>query len=147
MAAPPPPSDDVQNVAELRAALIRFLGDSERIARAYELTSRQHVLLLMIEGAHHGSQHATVRQIAERMRIADSTARRLVRAAEQAGLVERVKLTSERTTYFRATLEGSRRITEVSTELRRNRRALARLLRTIEPDDYVLPSEVERYDQ
>ncbi len=140
MKAPSPPSDDYQNVAELCAALFRFLGESERIARAYELTSKQHILLLMIKGAPDGSECATVHQIAERMRIADSTARKLVRAAEQAGLLERVKPpTRGRTTYLRATPEGSRRLGEVVAELRRNRRALARLLRTIEPDDHVLP--------
>ena len=50
----------VTEVAEFRAALRRFLRQSEKVARSYGLTPQRYLLLLMIKGAPDGSERSTV---------------------------------------------------------------------------------------
>ena len=61
----PVPLSDYQSVADLRAALRKFLRVSESAARRHGLT-QQRYLLLMIKGAPDGSQRSTVTALSDR---------------------------------------------------------------------------------
>ena len=76
-------------VAEFRAALRRFLRQSERVSRMYGLTPQRYQLLLMIKGAPDKSEHSTVTELADRLQLAQSTVTELVMRAEEIGLVVR----------------------------------------------------------
>jgi DNA-binding MarR family transcriptional regulator len=119
-------------VAEFRAALRRFLRQSERIARRSGLTPQRHLLLLMIKGAPDGAERSTVTELAQRLQLAQSTVTELVSRAEEAGLVEREQSqTDARVAYLRLTAEGERRLelafTGLDTERAQLRSAFAHL--------------------
>jgi len=117
--------NDVMAVAELRAALRRFLRRSERVARQSGLTPQRYLLLLMIKGAPGGSEQSTVTELSERLQLAQSTVTELVRRAEEAGLVEREQShTDARVAHLRLTAEGERRLTLSFTELETERAQL-----------------------
>jgi DNA-binding MarR family transcriptional regulator len=106
-----PPTDEVMRVAEFRAALRRFLRQSEHAARASGLTPQRHLLLVMIKGAPDGSERATITQLAERLQLAQSTVTELVGRAEEVGLVKRAQSeTDARVSVLRLTEEGERRL-------------------------------------
>jgi DNA-binding MarR family transcriptional regulator len=112
---------NVVEVAEFRAALRRFLRQSERVARRSGLTPQRHLLLLMIKGAPDGRERSTVTELAQRLQLAQSTVTELVSRAEEAGLVGREQSSTDaRVAYLRLTEEGERRLelafTELSTE-------------------------------
>ena len=56
---------DVTAVADFRAALRRFLRQSERVARQYRLTPQRYLLLLMIKGSPGGKEQSTVTELSE----------------------------------------------------------------------------------
>ena len=117
---------DVIAVADFRAAMRRFLRQSERIARQYGLTPQRYTLLLMIKGSPDGTEQSTVTELAERMQLAQSTVTELVSRAEEAGLVEREQSqTDARVAHLRLTAEGDRRLTRSFTELAKERDQLA----------------------
>jgi len=98
-------------VSALREALREFLRESELIAQASGLTPQRHLLLLMIKGAPDGSEHATVSELAKRLRLAQTTVTDLVSRAEQAGLIEREQSEADaRVAILRLTAEGERRL-------------------------------------
>jgi DNA-binding MarR family transcriptional regulator len=102
---------EVARVAELRAALRRYLHRSERIARTSGLTPQRHLLLLMIKGAPDGSERSTVTQLAERLQLAQSTVTELVGRAEAVGLIERRRSSEDgRVVEVRLAPEGERRL-------------------------------------
>ena len=120
-----PSVDDVAGVAEFRAALRRFLRNSERVARASGLTPQRHLLLLMIKGARDGSERSTVTELADRLQLAQSTVTELVRRAEEAGLVERAPSPEDgRVAHLRLTAEGERRLARAFTALATERQQL-----------------------
>ena len=86
---------EYQSVADLRAALRKFLRVSERAARRHGLTQQRYLLLLMIKGAPDGSQRSTVTTLSERLQLAQSTVTELVARAEEAGLVTRNPATDD----------------------------------------------------
>src|SRR5256714_13590718 len=97
--------------AEFRSALRRFLRRSERVARASGLTPQRYLLLLMIKGAPDGSERSTVTELAERLRLAQSTVTELVRRAEEAGLLDRAPSRSDgRVAHLRLSDQGGRRL-------------------------------------
>jgi len=101
----------VTEVAEFRAALRRFLRQSEKVARSYGLTPQRYLLLLMIKGAPNGSQRSTVTELADRLQLAQSTVTELVMRAEEIGLVEReLSPMDARVGHLRLTAEGERRL-------------------------------------
>jgi DNA-binding MarR family transcriptional regulator len=105
--------DDAVQVAELRAALRRFLHRSERIARASGLTPQRHLLLLLIKGARNRSETSTVTELTERLQLAQSTVTELVDRAVGAGLVERRRSTTDtRVVELRLAPEGERRLAQ-----------------------------------
>jgi DNA-binding MarR family transcriptional regulator len=110
--------DDVQAVAEFRAALRRFLRQSEKISRKYGLTPQRYLLLLMIKGAPGGAERSTVTELAERLQLAQSTVTELVMRAEEAGLVKRdLSPMDARVAHLRLTDEGERRLRQSFTHL------------------------------
>lgn len=115
---PRPDTAAVIHLAAFRAALRSFLHESERAARANRLTPQRHLLLLMIKGAPDGSEQATISDLTERLRLAQSTVTELVSRAEKAGLVEREQSGSDaRVAHLRLTDEGERRLARVFTHL------------------------------
>ena len=74
MEAPQDPTlADYQRAAALRAAVRAFLQRGEQAARRAGLTPQRQLLLLMIKGAPDGRETATVTELAERLRLAQST--------------------------------------------------------------------------
>ena len=121
---------DAIEVAALREGLRAFLRDSELIAQASGLTPRRYLLLLMIKGAPDGSERATVTQLAQRLRLAQTTVTDLVGRAEKAGLVERERSESDaRVAHLRLTVEGERRLARSFRALASERDQLRAMLR------------------
>src|SRR5579862_3585159 len=117
-----PTVTDVMAVADFRAALRRFLRQSERIARQSGLTPQRYILLLMIKGSPGGTQQSTVTELSERLQLAQSTVTELVRRAEEAGLIEREQSQRDaRVAHLRLTDEGERRLMLSFTELAKER--------------------------
>jgi DNA-binding MarR family transcriptional regulator len=115
-------TEDVVAVAEFRAALRTFLRKSEQTARHAGLTPQRYLLLLMIKGAPDGSQKSTVTELAERLRLAQSTVTELVRRAEEAGLIEREPSRSDgRVAHLRLSGEGERRLGQAVRNLAQER--------------------------
>jgi DNA-binding MarR family transcriptional regulator len=113
---------DVMAVADFRAALRRFLRQSERIARQSGLTPQRYALLLMIKGSPSGREQSTVTELAERLQLAQSTVTELVRRAEETGLIERAQsLRDARVAHLRLTEEGERRLMQSFTALAKER--------------------------
>ena len=120
-----PPTSAVIHVAALRAALRAFLRDSERVALASGLTPQRYLLLLMIKGAADGSEQATVTQLADRMKLAQSSVTELVQRAEEAGLIVREQAADDgRVAQISLTEEGERRFARAFTALDVERRRL-----------------------
>ena len=117
-----PTVSDVMAVAEFRAALRRFLRQSERIARQSGLTPQRYTLLMMIKGSPSGREESTVTELSERLQLAQSTVTELVSRAEEAGLVERKQSQKDaRVAHLRLTEEGERRLMQSFTELAKER--------------------------
>ncbi|HZQ02886.1 MAG TPA: MarR family transcriptional regulator [Gaiellaceae bacterium] len=123
----------VVRVAAFRAALRSFLRTSEQTARASGLTPQRYLLLLMVKGAPDGSEQTTVTELATRLRLGQSTVTELVKRAEQAGLIERVRSDVDaRVAHVRLTPEGERRLARSFTALAEERRALRRIFAELE---------------
>jgi len=120
---------EYQSVADLRAALRRFMRVGEQAARRHGLTQQRYLLLLMIKGAPDGSQQSTVTVLSERLQVAQSTVTELVGRAEEAGLVARDPSTDDgRVVLFSVTPEGERRLSALMRELRSERASLAKMV-------------------
>ena len=117
---------DVMAVAEFRAALRRFLRETERIARQSGLTPQRYMLLLMIKGSPSGREESTVTELSQRLQLAQSTVTELVSRAEEAGLIEREQSRRDaRVAHLRLTAEGEQRLMQSFTELAKERGQLA----------------------
>jgi len=130
MEAPQDPTlADYQRAAALRAAVRAFLQRGEQAARRAGLTPQRQLLLLMIKGAPDGRETATVTELAERLRLAQSTVTELVARAEAVGLLERGGSERDgRVVHLRLTAEGERRLAATVAELRADREALVDML-------------------
>ena len=118
------PSEAI-HVANFRAALRTFQHETERVARTSGLTPQRYLLLLMVKGAADGSGQTTVTELAERMKLAQSTVTELVKRAETVGLVEREQSEADaRVAHIRLTAEGERRFALVFTGLETERAQL-----------------------
>src|SRR5712691_9817964 len=106
-------TDEIVAVAEFRAALRSFQRKAEQTARRAGLTPQRHLLLLMIKGAPDGSEQSTVTELAERLKLAQSTVTELVRRAEEVGLLGREQSSRDaRVAHLRLTSEGERRFAQ-----------------------------------
>ena len=123
--ATPLSTEDVIAVAEFRAALRTFLRKTEQTARSAGLTPQRYVLLLMIKGAPDGTERSTVTELAERLRLAQSTVTELVRRAEEAGLLRREPSASDgRVAHLHLSPEGERRLGQAVRNLAQERHEL-----------------------
>jgi DNA-binding MarR family transcriptional regulator len=117
--------------AQFRAALRRFLRQSEDIARAAGLTPRQHLLLLQIAGSSAG--RTTVSELVEKLALTQSTVTELVQRAEQAGLVSRAGSAEDgRVVYLSLSADGEARLAHVHDALGRERAELRRVIDGLE---------------
>lgn len=124
----------VIEAAAFRSALRRFLRTSERIARASGLTPRRHQLLLMVKGAPGGSERATLRELAQRLQLAQTTVTELVQRAVDAGLLDRERSpTDARVVYLRVSDEGERRLALVFRSHEAEREKLRAMLANLGP--------------
>ena len=113
------------HVANFRAALRAFQHESESVARKNGLTPQRYLLLLMVKGAADGTGQTTVTELADRMKLAQSTVTELVKRAESAGLVEREQSDVDaRVAHIRLTAEGERRFGRVFSGLETERQQL-----------------------
>jgi DNA-binding MarR family transcriptional regulator len=120
-----PDTEEVIQIAAFRAALRSFVRDSERVARRHGLTPQRHLLLLMIKGAPDASEQATVTDLADRLKLAQSTVTELVSRAEAVGLIERELSEHDgRVAHLRLTKDGERRLAETFSALAEERRQL-----------------------
>jgi DNA-binding MarR family transcriptional regulator len=116
---------EAMHVANFRAALRAFQHEAESIARKNGLTPQRYLLLLMVKGAVDGSGQTTVTELADRMKLAQSTVTELVKRAESAGLVEREQSDVDaRVAHIRLTTEGERRFGQVFSGLETEREHL-----------------------
>ncbi len=130
-----PGNDEYRRAADLRAALRRFHKESERVTRAHGLTPQRYELLLMIKTAADGREGAALSELADRLRLAQSTTTELVHRAEDAGLVRReLSPTKRGAVEFRLTKEGGRRLAGAFRELRAERRRLTSLLAALDAE-------------
>ena len=128
-----PSTEEVARVAEFRGALRRFLRTTERNAQAAGLTPQRYLLLLMIKGAPDLSEQSTVTELSERLQLAQSTVTELVSRAEESGLVERTRSSSDgRIAHLSLSDEGERRLAEAFTSNESERRALVRAFEHLE---------------
>jgi DNA-binding MarR family transcriptional regulator len=120
-----PDTAAVIQVAKFRAALRSFLRESERVARRNSLTPQRYLLLLMIKGAPDETEQATVTDLADRLKLAQSSVTELVNRAQAAGLVHReTSMQDGRVAHLRLTEEGERRLAQTFTGLADERRQL-----------------------
>jgi len=120
-----PETAAVVRLASFRGALRSFLHDSERVARANRLTPQRYLLLLMIKGAPDGTEQATITDLTDRMKLAQSTITELVFRAEAAGLIDREQSELDaRVAHLRLTDEGERLLARVFTSLEIEREQL-----------------------
>jgi DNA-binding MarR family transcriptional regulator len=118
-----------QHVAELWRCLRQFSRATEEMARRHGLTPQQYRLMIMIKGAPDGKQMATVGQLQEQLRLAQSSVTGLVDRADAAGLVtRRDAIEDARRTEVRLTTDGEHRLSAAIAELGRERRSFARLV-------------------
>ncbi|HEU5244333.1 MAG TPA: helix-turn-helix domain-containing protein [Gaiellaceae bacterium] len=135
----PPPTKFVATkeairVAAFRSALREFLRASEELARANGLTPRRHQLLLMIKGAPDGSERASIGELVDRLRLAQTTVTELVQRAVEAGLVERERSASDgRVISLHLSAEGERRLARVFQSHETEREKLRAVLDESQP--------------
>ena len=85
----PFPLAAVQEAAELRRRLRRFLAHGDSVVRASGLTPQRYLLLLSVKGAPDGTETRTIGGVAGDLQLAQSSATELVDRAEAAGLIVR----------------------------------------------------------
>ena len=129
-----PTPEQFRDVAELRAALRRFLRRSGEISARNGLTPRYHLLLLMIKGASDGSERSTVTRLAEQLQLTQSTVTQLVQRAERDGLIAREPSESDgRVVYLKLTDEGEKRLSASVAEHGPERELLFGIIARIKP--------------
>jgi DNA-binding MarR family transcriptional regulator len=127
-------TDEIIHIANFRAALRRFLRQTEQAARRCGLTPQRHLLLLMVKGAPDGSERSTVSELAHRLQLAQSTVTELVTRAEDAGLLARRQSSDDaRVTHVTLTSEGERRLGCAVSAMGEGRLALRDALREVAP--------------
>lgn len=120
-----PTAEEAARVADFRVALRRFQYGTERVAREVGITPRWYLILLLIKGAPDLSERSTVTELAERLRLAQSSVTELVDRAEQAGLVRRERSEKDgRVAHLCLTPDGEDRLARAFASLAAERRAL-----------------------
>jgi DNA-binding MarR family transcriptional regulator len=123
-----PTPDEYGEAARLRAALRRFLRESEGITRRHGLSPRHHELLLMIKASR--DSRSTVSELVDLLQLTQSTVTELVQRAEEGGLLQRRPSPDDgRIVHLTLTEEGARRLAAAVAELGTEREQLLRLVR------------------
>lgn len=119
---------EIRQAADFRAALRRFLRESEKVVSRHELTDRQYLLLLMVAAAESDSE-ATIAAVAGRLQLAENTVSELADRAVGQGLLERGASASDRRAVrLRVTETGMQRLRAAVRALRGERQHLAEAL-------------------
>ena len=106
----------IQELAEFRFALRRFLHFSEEAATRVGLTPQQHQLLLQIAGAPKGTVTA-VGYLAERLALRHHSVVELGNRCEEAGLIVRASdPENRRHVVLKMTAEGNRLLRKLSSD-------------------------------
>ena len=117
-----------------RLALRQFHAVTERAVRAAGLTSRQYLLLLVIESSP-PRKPTRIGDLSDALGLVPSTMTELLDRAESAGILERVNSRQDaRVTHVNATPEGRRRLAAAFHELADERRSLAGSARSLLSD-------------
>jgi DNA-binding MarR family transcriptional regulator len=121
----------VMTVARFRAALRQFDADTALSVRRCRLTPQRYLLLLMIKGSEDGSESATVKSIASRLKMPHNTLSELAARAHDAGLITRTAESADRrSSRLSLTDEGERRlrcaVKELADQLAELRQSLDR---------------------
>lgn len=123
--ARPPTAEEAARVAAFRTALRRFERETERAARASDLTPRWYLLLLLVKGSPDLDERSTVSELSQRLHLAQSTVTELVARAEAAGLLRREPSAADgRVAHISLTAEGERRFARAFRSLAAERRAI-----------------------
>lgn len=131
-----PNAADLASAAEFRFALRRFLAESDGIVRSSGLTPRRYLLLLALESIEARKRSATAGELAETLGLAQSTVTGLLDRSEQAGLVRRSASGQDaRVVRVQATRAGKRSFARAFAGHEGERTKLARLLRSLGPED------------
>lgn len=105
---------DYARLLAVRSRLRRFEHWSAEQAAGEDLTASQHQLLLAVRG-HEGDAGPTIGEVAEYLRVKHNTAVGLVDRTAEAGLLERVRdSTDHRIVRLQLTGSGSRRLESLS---------------------------------
>jgi DNA-binding MarR family transcriptional regulator len=106
--------EDYRALAAFRYELRKFLGFSEKAARAAGIEPQQHQLLLAVKG-YPSETRPTIGRIAERLAVEPHTAVGLVDKLEARGLVRRERShTDRRAVLLSLTPDGTRLLAELS---------------------------------
>jgi DNA-binding MarR family transcriptional regulator len=113
----------------LREALALFVRTSEQITRSYGLTLPRYQLLLMVKTARNGEERASLAELQERLRLAQSSVVELVKRAEAHGLVRReLSQANRRVIVVALTEEGARRLAAALRDLTSARERLRAII-------------------
>jgi MarR family transcriptional regulator, organic hydroperoxide resistance regulator len=115
----------LEHAVAFRLALRQFHAVTERAVRSAGLTSRQYLLLLVLESS---PRRAGIRvgDLADALELVPSSMTELIDRAESAGLVKRAHSAEDgRVTHVRSTDEGRARLNRAFFDLEDERRALA----------------------
>lgn len=116
--------DEYRTQADFRRALRSFLHESESEARRAGLTPQQYLLLLMTRG-HRSYPSVMVGELAEALKLQQSTVSLLVDRAVRRGLLHRVESASDRRRVeISLTAEGQRLLDEIMDANRQEMEAL-----------------------
>jgi DNA-binding MarR family transcriptional regulator len=123
-----PTPEEYDEAAQLRAALRRFLRESETLTRRNGLSPRHYEMLLMIKAS--DDSRSTVSELVELLQLTQSTVTELVQRAEDGGLLERRPSPDDgRIVHLTLTDEGARRLAGALEDLGPERHRLVDLLR------------------
>jgi DNA-binding MarR family transcriptional regulator len=123
-----PTADEYAEAAQLRAALRRFLRESEGITRRHGLSPRHYELLLMIKAS--AGSRSTVSELVELLQLTQSTVTELVQRAEDGGLLDRRPSPDDgRIVHLTLTSDGERRLAGALADLGPERHRLLDHLR------------------
>jgi DNA-binding MarR family transcriptional regulator len=119
---------ELEELAEFRYALRKFLRFSEDRAQEHGITTLQYQLLLQVQGFP-GRSCATIGELAERLQSKHHGVVALVTRCEELGLVTRqVNEVDRRLVEVHLTPEGSRRLVRLARLHRQELKTLSRVL-------------------
>jgi DNA-binding MarR family transcriptional regulator len=130
-----PRREELERAATFRLALRRFHAATERAVRQAGLTSRQYLLLLVIESSP-ARKPIRIGDLSEALGLAPSSMTELLDRAESAGILQRTNSAYDgRVTHVGSTQEGRRRLAKAFHDLADERRVVAGKALSLLADD------------